>query len=182
MITTKEIYFTVEDVFNLYTQENIHYYPKVELDGIDSLIYYRPPRREGQTGNRYKAVGITKLVSNENKAYINNVLRYIELYLKDYSCFKIEVAPHEEIHLEDILMHMADYNYLTYPERFKSPLNAFSERFAAWIDESIEIWIPKFKIYENFDYSEFLTNPDKVITKEDISTPRVAENTLAGFC
>lgn len=177
MITTKEIYYTIEDVFKRFAfSTSPQVYPNVKYNNTNSnnselkdLIYYKST----------SAVDLNFPVleiASDNEKLFNNILNYIQLYLSDYSCFKIECEVHENIEISTLLPKRINYDYNTYPQKFIKSVNEFSMRFVSWIKESIEFWIPKFEIYDNFDYSEFLTNPDKVITKQDISTPRVAKS------
>lgn len=180
MITTKEIYFTVEDVFdNIKALEYpLNAYPNVPYGLIGDWLFYKPKYNEllSPSWNQGRSI-MPQVTEEDEQTLLNNVLKFIQLYLAEYSCFKIDCQPHENISIAEVLPSYYDYGTgENYNERFRESSNNFVERFASWIKESIEVWIPKFKIYENFDYSEFLTNPDKVITKEDISTPRVARS------
>ena len=180
MKTIKELFFTVEDVFDnikvLQYPQNA--YPNVPYGILGDWLFYKPKYNEyiSPSWNQGRSI-MPQITDVDTQALLNNVLKFIQLYLADYSCFKIECEPHENISIDEVLPDY--YTYGTgenYNEKFRKPSNEFIERFAAWIKESLEVWIPKFEIYKNFDYSEFLLNPDKVITKEDISTPRVAKS------
>ena len=181
MKTIKEIYFTVEDVFNGMDATTITpsgSYPNVTYEILTTYLYYKPLYDASKLFQTNAPRAIMPILEESVIEYFYDILKWIQLYLSDYSCFKVEVKPHEDVKISDIMPDFNTYgaNPANYDTRFRDAINSFSERFANWINESLEIWIPKFKIYDNFDYSEFLLNPDKVITKEDISTPRVAKS------
>lgn len=177
----KEVYFSVEDVFNgmdATTFTASASYPNVSYEPLTSYLYYKPLYDASKHFQTNAPRVIMPTLEESVIQYFYNILKYIQLYLSDYSCFKVEVLPHEDVKITDIMPEFNDYSLhpSSYDTRFRNAINTFSERFADWVRESLDVWIPRFKIYEKFDYSEFLTNPDKVITKEDISTPRVARS------
>lgn len=168
MLKSKEQFITIEDFFNTVSASETSY-PNHNYAALNGYIFYKPKESN-------PAVNMYVSLTTEESPYFDTLLLLIQSYLKDYSVCSYEVSCGEELNPSDIFIKMSSYNPATYPERYKNECNKFMENFVAWIRESKETWIAKLKIYDNFDYSEFLLNPDKIITKEDISTPRVAKS------
>lgn len=174
MLKSKEQFITIEDFFSSIVPSHPSYaYPNVAYGNLDGILFYKPKYDESSANT---PVSLYVQLDSDDTTKMNTLLQMIQNYLKDYSVCSYEVGCGEELNPKDIFISMLDYSAATYPERYRKECNDFMQRFSAWIRESKETWFAKLKIYDNFDYSEFLLNPDKIITKEDISTPRVAKS------
>ena len=105
--------------------------------------------------------------------------------LCDYSCFKIELRyedkPYDSTDMANLLVDYTTYDPATdtTKDAVLKEFNDFVMRFSSFIAESLETWCKKLDIYNEFDFSYFLDNPDKIITKQDIDTPRVAKTRIS---
>lgn len=175
-----EQYFTVEDIFFKIGQEHSenNRYPNVHYNSIVTYMTYK--RRDSIEPKTRMVLNIfTPQESDIMNKFDTLLINYIEPFLSDYSCFKVKLDyNHELISVDEFVEEYPDF-YSTLPQEMLNEWNAFVLRFKNWVEESKDIWIKKFDIYAHFDYESFLDEPDKIITKQDIETPRVAKTRVS---
>lgn len=181
MPNVKIQYITIEDIFfEIGNQLLSRNYPEVEYGDLINYFFYK--RKSPATKTKVLAT----ITETDHLGYINNLLKlFVERMLCDYSCFKVELRyeekPYDSTDISNLIIDYDAYNPAsdTTKDLVLKEFNDFVMRFSSFIAESLETWCKKLDIYNEFDFSDFLNNPDKTITKQDIDTPRVAKTRIS---